>query len=80
MPCEHINSTTAGILKSNSSLLNNRTVLYTCATSGASININGACPFIDFDFKISGLAFYRFKISICDQLNIQVPADLDQFR
>jgi hypothetical protein len=79
MPYEHINSTTAKILKSNSSLLNNRAILYACAASGATINIDGACPFINFDFKISGLAFYRFKISICDQLNIQVPADLDQF-
>jgi hypothetical protein len=79
MPYEPINSTTAKILKLNGSLLNNRAVFNACATSGATINVNGACPFIDFDFKISGLAFHGFKISICDQLNIQVPADLDQF-
>jgi hypothetical protein len=57
-------------LVSNGSLLNNRAVFHACAASCATININGTCPFFDFDFKITGFALYSFKISICDQLNV----------
>jgi hypothetical protein len=69
-PDEHTKSPADGVLKLNNCLLNHRAVLHTCTASCATINVDGACSFLDFDLEIPWLAFYSFKISICDQLDI----------
>jgi hypothetical protein len=59
--------------------LHHRAVIHACAASGAQIGIDGAGALAHFDFEFSGFAFYGFKIRIGDKLNIQMPADLDQY-
>jgi hypothetical protein len=64
----------AGCLKYHGTIFN------TCTASGATIFDDSAGPFFDFDFEISRGSFYTFKVRIGNQFNVQVPADLDQFR
>mgnify|MGYP006152297127 CR=1 FL=1 len=39
---------------------------------------DAACTFFDLDFEIAGGALHRFHVRIGDQLDVHVPADLDQ--
>jgi len=57
-----------------------RTILNAAPASCTKIHVDAACTFLDPDLEIPGRAFDRFKISIGDKFDIQVPADLDQFR
>jgi hypothetical protein len=60
--------------------LYHRAVFNTGPAAGAAIFNNTARAFANFDFKISGGSFDGFQIRIGDQLNVQMPADLDQYR
>jgi hypothetical protein len=60
--------------------LNNWTILNTCTASGAQVHVYASRTFADLYFKISGFTFNGFEIRIGDQLDVQVPADLDQYR
>ena len=55
-------------------------IFHTGAASGAAIFDDGAGAFFDLDLEIPGRAFHAFKVRIGDQFDIQMPADLDQFR
>ncbi len=59
--------------------MGNRAVFNTAPASGTPVHIHTSCPFSDPDLEISRLAFNGFKIRIRDELDIQMPADLDQF-
>jgi hypothetical protein len=63
-----------GCLKYHGAIFN------TCTASGAAILDDTAGAFSNFDFEISGGAFYTFKVRVGDQFDVYVPADLDQFR
>jgi hypothetical protein len=47
-----------------------RTIFNTCTASGAAILNDAAGAFSNFDFEISGGAFYTFKIRIGNQFNV----------
>lgn len=61
-------------------LLNHRAVFDTGAASGAQVHLDAACPFFDFYLEMAGVALDAFKICIGDQFDVQMPADLDQYR
>jgi len=60
--------------------LYHRTVINTGPAAGAAIFNNGARALAHFDFKIPWGSFHGLQIRIGDQLNVQMPADLDQYR
>jgi len=47
--------------------------------SRAAVLNNASSAFFDFDFEITGRTFHGLKVCIRDQLDVHVPADLDQF-
>jgi len=57
-----------------------RAVLDAGAAAGAKVRVDASRLFLDLDFEVSGFAFDGFQIRVCDQLDVQMPADLDQFR
>ena len=61
-------------------LLNYRAVFNTGAAPGAQIHLDTARTLFDFYLEIAGLAGNAFKICVGDQFNVQMPADLDQYR
>ena len=46
------------------------TIFNTCTASGAAILNNTAGAFSNFDFEISGGAFYTFKVRVGDQFDV----------
>ncbi|OEU65522.1 MAG: hypothetical protein BBJ57_08575 [Desulfobacterales bacterium PC51MH44] len=60
--------------------VHDRAVFNATSASGTKIHINTACAFFNFDGKVSGRPFDRFKICVGNNFYVQVPADLDQFR
>ena len=46
------------------------TIFNTCTASGAAILNDAAGAFSNFDFEISGGAFYTLKVRIGDQFNV----------
>jgi hypothetical protein len=65
-------------LLSSKSLLNHRTVFNTCAASGTQVHVDAAGALSDFDLEIPCRTFDSFKIRVCDQFDVQMPADLDE--
>jgi hypothetical protein len=61
-------------------LLNHRTVFNTGTATGAQIHFDAAGAFSDFNLEIAGVPLDAFKVRIGDQFNVQMPADLDQYR
>jgi hypothetical protein len=61
-------------------LLNHRAVFNTGTAPGAQIHLNASGALFDFDLEIAGVALDAFKIRIGDQFDVQMPADLDQYR
>ena len=66
-------------VSAGSGLLDYRAIFNTRTAAGAQVHFYASRTFADFDLEISGFAFDRFQICICDQLDVQVPADLDQY-
>jgi hypothetical protein len=60
-------------------LLNDRAVFDAGTATGAQVLPNITGSFSDLDLEIPGSACYRLKIRIGNQLDVHVPADLDQF-
>jgi hypothetical protein len=60
-------------------LKSHRTIFNARAASRAAVFNNAAGAFFDFDFEIAWGSLDRFQISVGEQLDIDVPADLDQF-
>jgi hypothetical protein len=54
-------------------------VFNTRTTACTKIHVDGSCTFSDFDLEITGFAINGFKIRVCDKLDVQMPADLDQY-
>jgi hypothetical protein len=61
-------------------LLNHRAVFHAGTTTGAQIHIDAAGAFFNFYLEIAGFALDAFKICVGDQFDVQMPADLDQYR
>ena len=61
-------------------LLDHRTILNAGPTSGAEVHFNASGAFSNLDFEISGFAIDGFEIRVGDKLDVQMPADLDQYR
>jgi hypothetical protein len=59
--------------------LHHGTVFHTGTTPGAQIHLDAAGTLFHFDLEIAGLTGNAFKVCIGDQLNVQMPADLDQY-
>jgi len=57
-----------------------RTVLNTQTAPRTQVHIDTARPFLDLYFKVPRRTLYGFQIGIGNKLDVQVPADLDQFR
>jgi len=53
-----------GILEDHGAIFN------TCTASSAAIFDDGAGAFSNFDFEISGGAFYTFKVRVGDQFDV----------
>jgi len=68
-----------GIMSAGVGLKSYRTIFNARAASGAAVFNDAAGAFSDFDFEIAWGSLNRFQISVGDQLDVHVPADLDQF-
>jgi hypothetical protein len=68
-----------GIMSVGVGLKSHRTIFNARAASRAAVFNNAAGAFFDFDFEIAWGSLDRFQISVGDQLDVHVPADLDQF-
>ena len=60
--------------------MGDRTILDATAAPGTAVHVNASSALLDFHFKIAGGPFHRFQVRVGDQFNVQMPADLDQFR
>jgi hypothetical protein len=58
----------------------NRTDFCALAAACAFCHVYKSGCLMNFCGKISGLAFEAQKFGVCEKLNIQMTADLDQFR
>jgi hypothetical protein len=61
-------------------LNDHRAIFDARAASGTAVFDDGAGSLFDFDFEIAGGALNAFKVCVGNQFNVQMPADLDQFR
>jgi hypothetical protein len=68
-----------GIMSVGVGLKSYRTIFNARAASCAAVFNYAAGAFSDFDFEIAWGSLDRFQISVGDQLDVHVPADLDQF-
>jgi len=59
--------------------LHNGAIFDTGATPGTQVHIDAPGAFFDLDLEIAGFAFDGFKICVCDEFDVQMPADLDQY-
>jgi hypothetical protein len=59
--------------------LGHRAVLHAGAASRAQIFDDAAGPFSDFYLEFTRGSFNGFNVRVGDKLDVQVPADLDQF-
>jgi hypothetical protein len=60
-------------------LIYDRAVFNANAAACAQIHVDAPGPLSDFHFEIPGRPLDRLQIRIGDELDIQMPADLDQF-
>jgi hypothetical protein len=56
-----------------------RAILDTCPASSATVLDDAPSTLFDLDFEIAWGAFDGFQVCVSDQLDVHVPADLDQF-
>jgi hypothetical protein len=61
-------------------LLRNRAIFHTGTATRTQIHFDEAGAFADFDLEIAGISLNRFQICVGDQFDVQMPADLDQYR
>ena len=57
-----------------------RTVFHTGPAARTKIHFDAAGAFADLDLEIAGVSLNRFQICVSDQFDVQMPADLDQYR
>jgi hypothetical protein len=67
------------LVRSHNRFIHHRAVFNANAATGAQLHVDAPSPFPYLYLKISGASLYRLKIRVSDELDIQVPADLDQF-
>jgi hypothetical protein len=60
-------------------VLGYRTVVDACPASSTKIQLDRTSAFADLDLEIARFALDLFQIRIGDHLDVQVPADLDQY-
>jgi len=60
--------------------LNDRAVVHTGAAAGTEVFDNAPGAFADLYFKVPGCAADFFQVCVGNQFNVQMPADLDQYR
>jgi hypothetical protein len=60
--------------------LNDRAVVHTGAAAGTEVFDNAPGTFADLYFKVPGCATDLFQVCVGNQFNVQMPADLDQYR
>jgi hypothetical protein len=58
----------------------NRTVFNAVAASRAKVHVDAAGTFSNLYLEVPGRSFNGFQVCVCDNFNVQMPADLDQFR
>jgi hypothetical protein len=61
-------------------LLNHWAVFNAGTTAGAQVHVDAAGTLLHFNLEIARLALDAFKICVGDQFDVQMPADLDQYR
>ncbi len=61
-------------------LIDHRTAFHTGAATGTAFKIDATRPFAHFDFKMTVRPFNGLNIRIGDDFDVQMLADLDQFR
>ena len=62
-----------------SGLIHDRAVFDARPASGAQIHFDASGAFSHLDLEIARGAFNGLQIRVCDQLDVQMPADLDQY-
>jgi hypothetical protein len=60
-------------------LIGHRTVDVTNAAGGTEFRVNVSGSLVDFDFEIAAFSFDADHVCVGDHLDVQMPADLDQF-
>jgi hypothetical protein len=60
-------------------LICHRTVGVADAAGGTKIRVNVSGSLVDFDFEIAAFSFDADQVCVGDHLDVQMPADLDQF-
>jgi hypothetical protein len=61
-------------------LIGDRAVFNANTAAGAQIHVDAPGPFPNLHLEVSGASRDRLKVRVSDELDIQMPADLDQFR
>jgi len=59
--------------------IGDRTVFNAAATASAQISVHTAGSFVNPDLKISRRTLDRFNVCVREYLDVEMPADLDQF-
>jgi hypothetical protein len=59
-------------------LLGDRTILHACTASRAQIQLDRAGAFANLDLEVTRGSIDLFQIRVGDQLDVQMPADLDE--
>jgi hypothetical protein len=59
--------------------IGNRTVFNTAAAASTQIRVDTAGSFVNPDLKISRRTLDRFNVCVREYLDVEMPADLDQF-
>ena len=60
-------------------LIRHRTVDVTNAAGGTEFRVNVSGSLVDFDLELTAFSFDADQVCVCDHLDVQMPADLDQF-
>jgi hypothetical protein len=60
--------------------LNHRAIINAGAAARALVFYDAASAFANFNLEFTGFAFNGIQVCVSDQFNVQMPADLDQYR
>jgi hypothetical protein len=55
-------------------------IVHAGTAAGAQVGIDGPGALADFNLEFARFALNGFQIRISDQFDVQMPADLDQYR
>ena len=67
-------------IKLTECLIHHRTVFNAITAPRAKVHVDAASTLSNLYLEVPGRSFNGFQVCVCDNFNVQMPADLDQFR